>query len=490
MRHCHAPEDDESSENWDFGGPNNGGTVGAVDGSWNGGRAAGLAGQGQIVTDTISWGSGMPSVENVSIFAVYNATYTLPNHTTYPLDVGFLSLGASNNQYFSLGDSGEDIVGRMVPLELSATGFVPSNTWSMHIGSVEPEIPRSLVLGGYDQSRVLGTVTSWPTQGGLNDMIISLLDISIGVASGASPFTFVSNTDLLVGAGISGRARNVRPNPTIPYLYLPGDTCKPITANLPVTYIPSLDLYSWDTTSPNYIEIVTSPSYLAFTFQAPGSSSNMTVKVPFALLNLTLTSPLIEAPTQYLPCKSYAPAGPDSQPGNEYYLGRAFLQAAFIGMNWHNKFWWMAQAPRPKFVQPYTVTLQNSTTTLESSAESTPWANSWSDFLTPIPDPGLTPLPKPGLSTGDKVGIGVGSVAGFIVILGGIFFLVRRSRRSKQPKGASDNVVMYGVGQKSQHNDRGDDLRAIWERQELDSSNNIAKQAHERSPVELPANQQ
>lgn len=432
-----------SSENYLIFGPSEGGTLGAIDGSLNGKNAAGLQGVGMIVTDAISWGDQVPGVNNVSISAMYNTTYTLPNGTSYPLDVGFLSLGASNNQFF------DPFVGNMVPLELSATGVIPSNAWGLHIGSVHPYVPASLVLGGYDQNRVIGSVSAWTAQNLLFDMIINLVDISLGVESGGSPFPFNTKSIGLRDSGNEVSQLSIRPNPTLPYLYLPDETCRDIASELPVTYIEHLDLYAWDTASAVYQNIVKSPSYLAFTFQINDAPGNMTIKVPFALLNLTLTSPLVEVPTQYFPCKSYTPLGSNTNAGNEYHLGRAFLQAAFIGMNWNRNIWWMAQAPGPKQLAQYSVPLDNSTITLASSGDASEWLESWSDILTPLPN-AVAPNSEAddsrntGLSTGAKAGIGVGVALGVVAIVAVILFLFRRSRKLqnatiRNQQGASDS---------------------------------------------------
>lgn len=69
----------------------------------------------------------------------------------------------------------------------------------------------------------------------------------------------------------------------------------------------------------------------------------MTIKVPFALLNLTLKSPIVSTPQQYFPSRPfYANNG-----SRKYEFGKAFLQATFIGMNWGENKWFMAQAPGP-----------------------------------------------------------------------------------------------------------------------------------------------
>jgi hypothetical protein len=71
---------------------------------------------------------------------------------------------------------------------------------------------------------------------------------------------------------------------------------------------------------------MSSPSALKFSFNT--DSGNGDISVPFALLNLTLDYPLVSTPTQYFPCASYTPSD-DSL----YHLGRALLQAVFLGQH-------------------------------------------------------------------------------------------------------------------------------------------------------------
>jgi hypothetical protein len=70
---------------------------------------------------------------------------------------------------------------------------------------------------------------------------------------------------------------------------------------------------------------------------------HMTIKVPFALLNLVLEPPIVPTPQQYFPCcASYANDG-----SGKYEFGKAFLQATFVGMKWGENKWFRAQAPGP-----------------------------------------------------------------------------------------------------------------------------------------------
>jgi hypothetical protein len=82
-------------------------------------------------------------------------------------------------------------------------------------------IPGSLFVGWYGQPRVMGPVSTQPYT---NIWLpINLLDISIGVAEGQSPFSFGTKSGYLAhnNATIIGVALEVRVDPSISYLYLP-----------------------------------------------------------------------------------------------------------------------------------------------------------------------------------------------------------------------------------------------------------------------------
>ena len=297
----------------------------------------------------------------------------------YPLQVGELALGPTTNQSVGYPNGSPSLNASLVPGNLKSQNAIPSNSFGLHIG-IAAEVLRlslSLWLGGYDASRIVGPVSSQSTQNFL--FAIDLLDVGIGVNHGGSPFSSSLQQGLLSqgNSSITSTGISVTLNPSAPYLYLPNSTCAAITENLPVTYNVGKALYFWNTADPRYANIVTSPTYLSFVFR--GSSGNLTINTPFQLLNLTLGLPLVPTNTPYFPCQP--PQGPE---GN-YSLRRAFLQAAFIGVNWAisgESEWYLAQAPGPNTdtnpqVKPYT---DASPIGLEKE-----WADSWSDFWTTLP---------------------------------------------------------------------------------------------------------
>lgn len=252
------------------------------------------------------------NVEDVSIYpigitigdtTVYNASVgnsdsvrvLYPNGRTTGAPIGYLSLGAEEEyQFFTLGTSG-GIQAWLFPGYLYNTSVISSYSYGLHIGSASFDYPGSLMFGGYNKGRVIPPVAEFRDSAN-----ISLLDVNIGVAIGESPFNFTSKGNLL-----SGWSGNITIEPRSPYLTFPRSVCDTIVSNLPVVWDADLNYYIWNTQDSNYSRVVSSPAYLGFTFPVNSDASNsrnLTIKVPFSLLNLTLDKPIVDTPRQYFPC--------------------------------------------------------------------------------------------------------------------------------------------------------------------------------------------
>lgn len=379
---------------------------------------------------------------NNTIAAMDAVSFNLPSGDTYTAEVGHLALGAPGNGTF-VYDSG--VTGQTFPGVLAARGTIPSNSFGLHYGSASLNAIGSLTWGGYDQSRVLGDVASYElhdVQYGQNNMILSLLDIQIGVETGDSPFNGTSFTNLLQINSTygfnGGQLTNI--NPILPYMYMDPATCAAIAQHLPVTPQDTTGLYIWNTTSPLYSSIINSPSYLAFVFATSGPS-NITIKIPFQLLNLTLDAPVASPPTQYFPCKPFHA----TDFSNHYFFGKAFLQAAFLGMNWEQSRFFLAQAPGPAPAAPNLQSIESGDTTIHSDPIAS-FAQSWKKNWTPIEAstgnssqasasaPGPAAPGEFGLSAGAKAGIAVGTILGVFVLTALVVLLcLRRRRGAKRP---------------------------------------------------------
>ena len=372
---------------------------------------------------------GLLTVENTTIAAIDEATINIPggNHL---VEVGQLALGGPGSGTFTYQTG---VVGQTFPGSLAARNLIPSNSFGLHYGSAALSAVGSLTWGGYDQSRVLGEVGSYNLVGGdQSDMVLSLLDVQIGVENGSSPFNASSFAGLLNSS--NEQPTNIMPN--VPYMYMDPKTCAAIAQHLPVVLSSYTNLYIWNTTDPQYERIINSPSYLAFVFATSGVG-NLTIKVPFQLLNLTLDAAIVSPPQQYFPCQPFHA----SDGSDHYILGKAFLQAAFFGINWQQSKYFVAQAPGPGAAAPNLQPIEPTDATIASNPI-TDFASSWEHNWTPIAassinnttgaaptGPVSVPTSKSGLSSGAKAGIAVGLVVG-VLLLAVVTMLCLRGRKS------------------------------------------------------------
>jgi hypothetical protein len=193
-----------------------------------------------------------------------------------------------------------------------------------------------------------------------------------------------------------------------------------------VTYSADWNLYLWDTGDSAYQRIISSPHFLSF--DLTNGSSSTTINVPFALLNLTVESPLIGTPTQYFPCSPWTPGDVG------YTLGRSFLQAAFLAQNWNSSTIFLAQAPGPDFLPSDIKNIGTGDTTLNPATNPPNWASTWSGTLTALAnntssDSGSSGSSSSGLSGGAIAGIVVGVVVGVAAIAGLVAFVLLRRRK-------------------------------------------------------------
>ncbi|KAI0202074.1 aspartic peptidase domain-containing protein [Astrocystis sublimbata] len=386
----------------------------------------------------ISTHTSRPISFNYSLAVINDSTITLSNGHDYTNNVGVLGLGP---QPVNSPDSGDPITGKPTLLEqLKASGTILSASFGMHMGSVQHKQPGSLILGGYEQNRVLGDVGIFDIDDSGSPHIF-LLDVILDTQVGHSPFnnarigsvfkgfddnSYEANVTKLLGGTQSSAL--VRPVPSVPYIYLPPGTCETASQYLPVTWNDNLGLYLWNQNDTQYIKIVDSPAYMGFIL-ADRTASNITIKVPFSLLNLMLEPPLVDEPVPYFPCKALPPSP------NQVFcpLGRAFLQAAFWGVNFDTQKIFIAQAPGPEMNLSVIKTLKSDDTSILSNPIST-FEKSWSRHWK-VADS------KTGLS---KTAI-AGTVAGSIVV--GLLIAVTaswawRGRRVRQTRYSEDTAEL------------------------------------------------
>ena len=246
-----------------------------------------------VQADTIIPGIAQVEVPELSMAVIHeSARIRYPGGVDYPLFAGCLSLGAAGRVNHTF-DASSPVNLSLIPGFLRETNRIPSNSFGLHIGSVNPPTPGSLYWGRYDKARLTGDVLTMPASLGP----ISLADISIDVVSGASPFSYRSKPGLLAaGSSSIGFSLSVSISPCSPYINLPKSVCDAIAQDLPLEYNRGLGLYIWDRADPLYGKLLKSATVLSFTFAAT-NNRNVTISVPFMHLNLSLDAPLVDIPT-------------------------------------------------------------------------------------------------------------------------------------------------------------------------------------------------
>lgn len=408
---------------------------------------------------TLKTAQGRQTVYNASLAAMNTVTISYPNGVVGGLELGFLALnsGIKTDTYQTFSTDASSNNNSISPIEawiyagyMYTDNIIASYSFGLHIGSATLNYPGSLVFGGYDAGRIIGPYTTFNGD-------INLLNMSIGVEVGGSPFSFdVPQEGLLITNASEHASVAVNIDPQAPYIYLPANTCAAIAALLPVYFDTDTHYYLWNTSDPTYSTIVKSPAYLGFTFPpAAGSSDddNVIIKVPLILLNLTLTTPIVTAPVQYFPCQPFIPNA-----GENYVLGRAFLQSAFLGRNSAATISWLGQAPGPgqgnDGLGLTLVEIEDKDTALNPVVSEDRYVSSWAPFWTELatttnasnsttPTNGsnsttaLSPTPSPTpekLSGGAIAGIAIGAIAGIALIAALAWFLWRKGKRSAAAK--------------------------------------------------------
>ena len=397
-------------------------------------QAADLAqkttGNVSIVTDSLSMNTSQSqiTIPNSAIDAIHEQKIRLPDGTQYAPETGFLALG--NLQDVRPYPRGP---GQIVTSYLAGKEVTPSASTSLHYGSAQSGPNGSLIFGGYDRNRVIGDVGRFPISEEDSLMISSILDIQIGVEIGGSPFEKDSYTGLLQKNASVGQYQPAIINPTLSYFFMASETCANIASHLPLTLDTQYGLYTWNTADPQYERIINSPAYLSFVFRSGGAGtgaapSNITIKIPFKLLNLTLESPIASTPTPYFPCRPFTIADGSGR----YFLGRAFLQGAFLAMNFNSSTFFLAQAPGPNADEPNIQPIASDDIDL-GSIDAERFAASWADNWTPLAAtagrPASSQMEDNSLSGGAIAGIVVGMVVIVLLIVLGALYLIRRRRK-------------------------------------------------------------
>jgi hypothetical protein len=215
---------------------------------------------------------------------------------------------------------------------------------------------------------------------------------------------------------------------TFPYLWLPPSILDAFAEKFQLQYDEENALYTVNESAHNYN--LRQNAKVVFTVgHSSGSTDGSTsISLPYAAFDLEARFPLISStsdPVRYFPIKK--------SPKSLYVLGRAFLQEAYLTVDYDRRNFSIAQA---KYANPMPPSV-----------------------LVPILHPTQTSPPNTksgdsGLAPGAIAGIAVGVVIGFLLLLFGGFLLWKKKRRPHEvitvPK-PTEYETPYGVQEVKPH---------------------------------------
>lgn len=256
--------------------------------------------------------------------------------------------------------------------------------------------PGSLVIGGYDSA-------------GLSSDNIQSTVIAAGRRSLPIWLRSLVITDSLIGTRSTPIAENgarMAIDSTVSQLWLPNSTCDALATALGLIFHEATGLYYLNETTHSRL-VQLNPE---FTFTISDESLNETTNIvlPYAAFDLMVGPPVYAGAVRYFPIRRSADELQNT-------LGRAFLQEAYLVVDWERKSFRVGQA------------LHND----RKSRHIVP--------ISAVPSPEHHPS---GLSTGSIIGIAVGLSLGFILSLSVLFYIWWRRRRTQKAKRLTDTTVV------------------------------------------------
>lgn len=333
-------------------------------------------------TVTLDWqGSGGPTVEHSTVFAIEDSQYWLGGFGLSPYPTNFTTFVDPQPSFME---------------QLKTNNTIPSTSYGYTAGNRYrfDNVFGSLTLGGYDSNRFTPTNVTFPFYEDISrDLLVNVRSIT----------TDDGSTDLLPDGQISAFVDS-----TIPMMYLPNSSCTAFERAFNLTYNEDFSRYLVNSSQHDALKAA-NPS-VTFTL-SPDSTGGETVEItlPYGAFDLQVEFPIIVNPnTSY-----YFPLQRTSDE-SQYTLGRAFLQEAYLIADYERKNFTIAPCAWDE------ASVQNAQIQTIRSINST------------VPEEG-DDGGSSSISAGAIAGVVIGIVAA-IAILGVLLWLLRRKKNANKKR--------------------------------------------------------
>ncbi|KAH6851715.1 aspartic peptidase domain-containing protein [Alternaria alternata] len=331
---------------------------------------------------------------------------------------------------------------------LKEEGHIPSLTYGYQAGAVyrETKVPASLVLGGYDVSRSsepltidINTDTSRALTVGLQDIVVT------NTLEGT--LSMIENERILAPIDSS-----------IPEIWLPKSVCDRFESAFGLEYHDRTGRYVLtDSARDRLRELDPTLTFTIGTNAVTGGNTTI-VQIPYAAFDLQAGYPIFANATNYFPIRR---ADNESQ----YAIGRAFLQEAYIGVDFESGIFNVSAAKWDN-LEPNIITISKKDRDVEAARE--------------------------GLSGGAIAGIVIGCVTAMLLCILCTWFFVLKPRRRRRQNMTLDEVDEK-VARDALHTDPGSTGAAVHElpakhgHNELDEVKIISELGSQELVHELPS---
>ncbi|MCJ1335168.1 hypothetical protein MMC09_000434 [Bachmanniomyces sp. S44760] len=300
---------------------------------------------------------------------------------------------------------------------LKAKNKIPSVSYGYTAGaSYRSNTTASLTLGGYDASRFT------PNNVEFTFAPDETRDLVVGVQAITYSDSKTSGISLLPTSLLSFI------DSTIPHIWLPLDACHAFEAAFGLAWDPLQSIYEINDTQ--HRTLLSNNASISFKL-ADGISGGPSVDItlPYASFDLEVSAPIVKNTTRYFPLRQ-------ASSDNEYTLGRAFLQEAFLTVDYERSNFSISQAIFPPGTADIVPILSINSTTPTTTGPGTTSPTNGS------PDPSsssITIVPqRSGLATSAIAGIAIAIIVIAIALasFGLLTILRRRRRRNPHPSDA------------------------------------------------------